>query len=81
MTKTLGNTLYLKQRLCTLNIQSCNSIEDHMDEFNRIIFNHVNREIKFDDEDQILFLIMSLTISYEVLYDTLIYESGYISLK
>lgn len=41
------------------------SIEVHMDEFNRLILDLENIEVKIDDEDQAILLIQSLPSSYE----------------
>lgn len=52
-----------------------------MDEFNMMILNLKSIEIKFDDEDQTLLLIMSLTNSYEVMSDTQVYGGISLLLK
>lgn len=81
MTKSLANRLYLKQRLYTLNMQPGTSIEDHMDEFNRLILDLENIEVKIDDDDQALLLIRSLPSSYEHLADTLVYGRETLTLE
>lgn len=81
MMKTLANHLYLKQMLYTLNLQEGTSVEDHMDEFNRLILDLENIQIKVEDEDQALLLFWSLLSSYDILADTLIYGRDFTSLE
>ena len=47
----LANRLYLKQRLYSFKMQEGRSIEDQMDEFNKIIDDLANVDIKIKDED------------------------------
>ena len=65
MTKSLANRLYLKQRLYTLKMAPGKSLEDHMDDFNKIILDLENIEIKIEDEDQALLLLASLLSEFE----------------
>ena len=64
MTKSLANRLYLKQRLYSFKMQEERSIEDQMDEFNKIIVDLVNVDVKIEDEDQGVKLLSSLPKSY-----------------
>lgn len=43
------------------------SLEDYLDEFNKIILDLENIEIKIEDEDQALLLLRSLPTEYESL--------------
>lgn len=51
MTKSLANMLYLKQKLYTFKMSTWRSLEDHLNDFNKIILDLENIEIKIDDED------------------------------
>ena len=52
MTKSLANRLYLKHiKLYSFTIQEGRSIKDQMDEFNKIIYDLANVEVKIEDED------------------------------
>lgn len=73
MTKSLSNRLYLKSKLYTFKMQSSRTLEDHMDDFNKIILDLENIEIKVEEEDQALLLLISLSREYENLSDTLIF--------
>lgn len=81
MTKTLANRLYLKQKLYTFKMGHSTSIFDHIDDFNRLILDLENIDIKIDDEDQALLLIISLSSSYDILADTLIYGRETLTLE
>ena len=51
MKKSLTNRLYLKQQLYTLKMKEGMLLCDHLDDFNRIILDMKNIDIKVDDED------------------------------
>lgn len=48
-------------------------LEDHLDDFNKIILDLENIEIKIDDEDQALLLLRSLPSEFDSLSDTYIW--------
>ncbi|GAV88728.1 UBN2_2 domain-containing protein, partial [Cephalotus follicularis] len=60
MTKSLTNRLYLKQRLYTLQMKKGMSVKEHIENFNKVIHDLKNTNIKIDDEDQALILLCSL---------------------
>ena len=73
MKKSLANRLYLKQRLFSFKMQNRRSIEYQMDEFNKIIDDLANVDVKIKDEDQAVKLLSSLPKSYEHFVDTMLY--------
>ncbi|WRX28901.1 hypothetical protein QQP08_021388 [Theobroma cacao] len=73
MTKSLTNRLYMKQRLYTLKMSEGTSVNTHIDEFNRVIPDLKNIDVKIEDEDLALILLCSLPPSYENFVDTILY--------
>ena len=52
MTKASANRLYLKHKLYNFKMQSGRLMEEHIDDFNKLISDLENVEIKVEDEDQ-----------------------------
>ena len=73
MTKFLANRLYLKLRFYSFKMQEGRSIEDQMDEFNKIIDDLTNVDVKIEDKDQSIKLLSSLPKSYELFLDAMLY--------
>ncbi|GKA43077.1 hypothetical protein Tco_0735737 [Tanacetum coccineum] len=72
MTKYLANRLYLK-KLYTYNMSPGMKLGDHIDEFNKLILDLANIDIKIEDEDQALMLLTLFPSSYENFVETLLY--------
>nr|GEX36910.1 retrovirus-related Pol polyprotein from transposon TNT 1-94 [Tanacetum cinerariifolium] len=64
MTKRLANKLYPKKKLYTFYMPTGRKIYEHIDEFNKIVLDLANIEVKFKDEDLALLLLTSLPASY-----------------
>ncbi|GJW88132.1 retrovirus-related pol polyprotein from transposon TNT 1-94 [Tanacetum coccineum] len=54
---------------------------EHIDEFNKIVLDLANIEVKFEDEDLALLLLTSLPASYEHFVDTLLYGREALTLE
>jgi hypothetical protein len=80
MKKSLNNRLYLKQGLYTLKMKECMLCCDHLDDFNRIILDLKNIDIKVDDEDQTLILLCSLPDVFDNFINSMLYGRDTISL-
>ncbi|KAH9668968.1 hypothetical protein KPL70_021600 [Citrus sinensis] len=71
----------MKMRLYTLSIKDGVAMKDHVDEFNKLIFDLENVNIILEDEDKALILLSSLLESYEHFVDTLLYKRQTLTLK
>lgn len=71
MTKTLTNRIYLKSRLYTCKMEEGTPIQEHINKFDRCISDLKDIDVKVEDEDQALMLLLSLPKSYENLVQTL----------
>ena len=71
MTKTLTNRIYLKSKLYTCKMEAGTLIRDYINKFDRIISDLKDIDVKVDEEDQALMLLLSLPKSYENLVQTL----------
>ena len=54
MTKSLTGKLHLMQKFIMLRMSEGASIKGHIEEFNSIVTDLENVDIKIDDEDQVL---------------------------
>ncbi|KAG6502742.1 hypothetical protein ZIOFF_035029 [Zingiber officinale] len=73
MTKSLANKLRLKDRLYSLRMQEGTPIQSHLDEFNSIIIDLENLDIKIEDEDKAVLLIVSLPRTYKHFKEIMLY--------
>ncbi|GKA24336.1 hypothetical protein Tco_0710369 [Tanacetum coccineum] len=81
MTKSLANKLYLKKKLYTFYMPTRRKISEHIDEFNKIVLDLANIEVKFEDEDFASLLLTSLPASYKHFVDTLLYGQEALTLE
>lgn len=57
MTKSFMSRLYAKQRLYSYKIMKEKGILDQVDEFNKVICDLENIDVKIDDEDKAIILL------------------------
>nr|GEW09586.1 retrotransposon protein, putative, Ty1-copia subclass [Tanacetum cinerariifolium] len=81
MTNSLANKLYLKKKLYTFYMSAGRKISKHIDEFNKIVLDLANIEVKFEDEELALLLLTPLPASYEHFGDTLLYGHEALTLE
>lgn len=80
MTKSLANRLYIKKRMFTLKMAEGSSLEDHIDEFNKVCDTLEIIYEGLDDEGKALLLVSSLPPSYSNFVDALMYGRQTLSL-
>lgn len=73
MSKSLANKLRLKESLYTLRMAEGTSIQTHLNEFNSIIIDLENLEVKIDDEDKAVLLVVSLPPSFKHFKEIMLY--------
>jgi len=62
MTKNLANKLRLKEHIYTIRMVEGTPIQSHLDEFNSIILDLENIDVKIDDEDKAVLFVVSLLL-------------------
>uniref|UniRef100_A0A803PQN8 Retrovirus-related Pol polyprotein from transposon TNT 1-94 n=1 Tax=Cannabis sativa TaxID=3483 RepID=A0A803PQN8_CANSA len=82
MTKSLVNRLFLKKKLNSFKMQPGKSVEDRMDDFNKIILDLENCDIKIESEDQAIIVLNSLPLGrYEHFFDTMMFTRDSLTLE
>ncbi|KAL6133480.1 hypothetical protein ACLB2K_065715 [Fragaria x ananassa] len=81
MTKSLTNKLLLKRRLFSLRMEEGTTLRDHLDQLNTILLELRNVDVKVDDEDAALILLVSLPLSYENFVDSFIGRRDTVTLE
>lgn len=81
MTKSLTNKLYIKMKIFSLRMVNESSLDEYVDEFNKVYDALVTIDKGLSDESKVLLWISSLPKSYEHFVDALLYEKQTISLK
>nr|GEU66622.1 retrovirus-related Pol polyprotein from transposon TNT 1-94 [Tanacetum cinerariifolium] len=81
MTKSLAKKLYLKKKLYAFYMPAGLKISKHIDEFNKIVLDLANIEVKLKDEDLVLLVLTSLPTSYEHFVDTFLYGREELTLE
>nr|GEY83392.1 retrovirus-related Pol polyprotein from transposon TNT 1-94 [Tanacetum cinerariifolium] len=77
----IGDTTAAGKKLYTFYMPAERKISEHIDEFNKIVPDLANIEVKFKDEDLALLLLTSLPASYEHFVDTLLYGREALTLE
>ena len=80
MKKSLVNRLYIKKKMFTLKMLEGSSLDEHLDEFNKVCDTLETIDAALEDEDKVLLLISSLPKSYEHFIDALMYGRHTLSL-
>ena len=80
MTKSLANRLYIKKMMFTLKMAEGSSLDEHIDEFNKVCDTLETIDEGLNDEGKALLLISSLPPSYSNCVDALVYGRQSLSL-
>ncbi|CAM8984589.1 unnamed protein product [Rhodiola kirilowii] len=81
MTATLTNRIYLKGKLFGFKIDGSKSIEEHLDDFAKIVIDPENIKEKIEDEDQAIMILNALPPSYSTFVDTMKYSRETLSME
>ena len=81
MTKSLSNRILLKGRLYGFKIQEDKSLSEGLDEFNKIILDLENIEVKIDDKDQAVLLLNALPKSFSNLVEAMKFAKESLTLE
>ncbi|KAH9679108.1 reverse transcriptase Ty1/copia-type domain-containing protein [Citrus sinensis] len=81
MTKSLSNRLYIKRKMFSLRMMEGSSLDEHIDEFNKVCDALETIDEGLNDESKALVLISSLPKSYEHFVDALLYGRQTLSLE
>jgi hypothetical protein len=76
MTKSLANKLCLKERLYTIHMSEGTSVQSHLNEFNSIIMDIESLDVKIDDEDKVILLVVSLPFSFKHFKEIMFYGNN-----
>ena len=73
MAKSLANRLCLKQQLYTFKMTESRTATEQLADFNKILDDLENIEVKLEEEDKTLLLLNSLPKSFEYFKDAILY--------
>ena len=73
MKKSLANKLRLKERLYTIRMAEGTSIQSHLNEFNSLIIDLEKLDVKIDDEDKAILLVVSLPATFKHFKEIMLY--------
>ena len=75
MTKSLANKIRLKERLYTCRMAEGTPVQKHLNDFNSILVDLESLDVKIDDEDKAILLVVSLPPSYKHFKEIMLYSN------
>ena len=76
MSKSLANKIRLKERLYTFRMAEGTPIKKHLNEFNSIVIDLESLDVKIEDEDKAILLVVSLPPSYKHFKEIMLYSNS-----
>ena len=76
MTKSLANKIRLKERLYTFRMVEGTPVQKHLNEFNSILVDLESLDVKIEDEDKAILLVVSLPPSYKHFKEIMLYSNS-----
>lgn len=76
MTNSLGNKIRLKERLYTFRMAESTPVQQHLNKFNSILVNLESLNVKIEDEDKAILLVVSLPSSYKHFKEIMLYSNS-----
>jgi len=73
MTKSLANKIRLKEMLYTFRMAEGTPVQKHLNDFNSIVVDLESLDVKIEDEDKAILLVMSLPPSYKHFKEIMLY--------
>ncbi|XP_019089828.1 PREDICTED: uncharacterized protein LOC104737229 [Camelina sativa] len=81
MTSSLARRFYLRQKLHSFRMNETNSVMENVDEFQRLIDELRNANVEMSDEDQAIFLLISLPEQFDEVRDMFTYDRTSLTLE
>lgn len=81
MTKSVTDRLLLKSKLHDLKLEEGKSLKSHLGEFDSIVMDLHNIDVKLDDEELVIRLLCSLPPDYKHFRETVLYGRDELSLE
>jgi len=76
MTKSLANKIHLKERFYTFCMAEGAPVQKHLNEFSSILADLESLDVKIEDEDKTILLVVSLPPSYKHFKEIILYNNS-----
>ena len=76
MQKSLANKIRLKEKLYTIRMAEGTPVQRHLNDFNSILVDLESLDVKIEDEDKAILLVVSLPPSYKHFKEIMLYSNS-----
>ena len=76
MKKSLANKIHLKERLYTFRMAEGTPVQKYLNDFNSILVDLESLDVKIEDEDKAILLVVSLPPSYTHFKEIMLYSNS-----